>query len=273
MGRLGVCSWSLAAADASGLAQGMREAGVGGVQLALDPIRTGSLDQAAVADALAGIGAVILSGMMAMADEDYTSLESIRRTGGVGPDGTWTANLDAAEVNARIAANLGIPLVTFHAGHLPAMDAVRRALMLDRVRRIAAPFRGRGIRVGLETGQEDPDTLLGLLLDLADPGIGVNFDPANMILYGSGDPVEALDLLADHVLQLHIKDAQPPEVPGSWGREVPAGAGAVDWGALFDVVRSRGITGDLVIERESGTDRLADIRAAAALVRAFRPGL
>lgn len=273
MGRLGVCSWSLQAADAAGLAHGVRQAGVGGVQLALDPIRTGALDQAAVAESFAGIGAVILSGMMAMRGEDYGSLETIRRTGGVGPDATWADNLDAAEVNARIAADLGVPLVTFHAGHLPAADEDRRTLMLDRVRRIAAPFRGRGIRVGLETGQEDPDTLLGLLLDLADPGIGVNFDPANMILYGSGDPVEALDLLADHVLQLHIKDALPADVPGTWGTEVPAGTGAVDWGALFDVVRSRGITRDLVIERESGTDRLADIRTAAALVRAFRSGL
>lgn len=270
MGRLGVCSWSLGAEDAIGLAQQVREAGVGGVQLALDPIRIGTLAQAEVAVELARIGAVILSGMMAMAGEDYSTLESIRRTGGVGPDDTWERNLAAAEVNARITADLGLPLVTFHAGHLPGPADPGRPRILERIGRIAAPFLGRGIRVGLETGQEDPDTLLGVLLDLAQQRIGVNFDPGNMLLYGTGDPVEALDLLADHVLQLHIKDAVPATALGQWGTETPAGAGAVDWGALFDVVRGRGLKVDLVIERESGDRHLEDIRAAAAMVRAYQ---
>ena len=106
-------------------------------------------------------------------------------------------------------------------------------------------------------------------MDLDRDGVGVNYDPANLLLYGNGDPVEALDLLADFVVQIHIKDALPSATPGVRGQEVAVGAGAVDWGALFDVVRTRALEVDLLIEREAGATRMADIKAAAAMVRAY----
>ena len=268
--RLGVCSWSLQPESADQLGGLLREAGLGAVQLALDPLRTRAMGPVAVANALTAVRARILSGMMAMAGEDYSSLESIRATGGLVPDQHWLANLAAADANARLASDLGLPLVTFHAGFIPPDGAdPLRATVLDRVRRIAAPFLGRGVRVGLETGQEDADTLLGFLMDLDRDGVGVNYDPANMLLYGTGDPVEALDLLADFVVQVHIKDALPAATAGIWGQEVVAGAGAVDWGALFEVMRARGLDVDLLIEREAGATRMQDIKAAAALVRAY----
>lgn len=268
--RLGVCSWSLQPDSAEQLGARVREAGVGAVQLALDPLRTRTMGPVAVATALTAVRARILSGMMTMAGEDYTTLESIRATGGVLPDQHWLGNLAAADANARLASDLGLPLVTFHAGFIPpdATDPLR-AKVLDRVRRIAAPFLGRGVRVGLETGQEDADTLLGFLMDLDREGIGVNYDPANMLLYGAGDPVEAIDLLAEFVLQVHIKDALPPATAGVWGQEVAAGSGLVDWGALFEVMRTRGLDVDLLVEREAGAARMLDIKAAVALVRAY----
>ncbi len=268
--RLGVCSWSLQPEGADQLGALVREAGVGAVQLALDPLRTRAMAPVAVATALTGVGARILSGMVTMTGEDYTSLESIRATGGLVGDEYWLTNLRAAEANARLAADLGLPLVTFHAGFIPAdRGDPSRALLLDRMRRIVAPFLGRKVRVGLETGQEDADTIIGFLMDLDRDGVGVNYDPANMLLYGNGDPVEALDLLADFVVQIHIRDALPSATPGVWGQEVAVGAGAVDWGALFDVVRTRALEVDLLIEREAGATRMADIKAAAALVRAY----
>src|SRR5207244_3794505 len=102
----------------------------------------------------------ILSGMMAMKGEDYSTLESIRRTGGVRPDEHWPENLAAAAANARIASALGMRLVTFHAGFLPddRADPTRRA-MLDRLRAIADAFAQRDIAVALETGQETAGTL------------------------------------------------------------------------------------------------------------------
>ncbi|MGD9689306.1 MAG: sugar phosphate isomerase/epimerase family protein [Phycisphaerales bacterium] len=276
MSRVGVCSWSLQPASPTDLADKVRACGLDAVQLALDPLRTGQWSEADTARALKAAGITICSGMMAFRGEDYSTLESIRRTGGVRPDLDWPENLDAAEACARLAERLGLALVTFHAGFIPheAADPVR-GIMIDRLRHVVDAFSARGVRVALETGQESAQTLLDALAELDRPLVGANFDPANMILYAMGDPVASLRLLAraGRVAQVHIKDALPTRTPGTWGEETPAGAGAVDWPAFFRVLREHAHTPahplacDLVIERESGGTRLDDVRAAAALVR------
>src|SRR5690606_29446208 len=140
------------------------------------------------------------------------------------------------------------------------------ATILDRLRTVAGIFAAREIRLGLETGQETAPALLAALNDLNHPSVGINFDPANMILYAMGDPVEAITALAPRILQVHIKDATPTDTRGRWGTEVPAGSGAVDWPAFFAVIASHLPEVDLVIEREAGTQRIEDIRTAAAMV-------
>jgi sugar phosphate isomerase/epimerase len=180
------------------------------------------------------------------------------------PDATWPSNLAAAAELARIAEALGIPLVTFHAGFIPeAVSDPGRATALERIRALRDVFAAHGVRVALETGQETADTLSRVLLEL--DGVGVNFDPANMILYGKGDPIEALRRLLRRVEQVHIKDALPAEQPDCWGTEVVVGTGAVDWTAFTGVLRDRPV--DPVIEREAGSERVADVRTAAELMR------
>ena len=269
MTRLGVCSWSLQPRSAPHLAEGIHAAGLGAVQLALDPLRAGEMPVEQVLDAFTDPPIGVLSGMMAMAGEDYSSLGSIRQTGGLVPDDTWEENLAAARDNAALAGELGLELVSFHAGFIPHdTGSSTYGVMLERLRTIAGLFAGRGVRVALETGQETAAAMLDLLARLETPTVGVNFDPANMILYGAGDPVEALRQLRSRVLQVHIKDALPAARAGEWGTEVPAGEGAVDWGAFFAALRD-GPAVDLVIEREAGDRRVADVRLAVALVRAY----
>jgi L-ribulose-5-phosphate 3-epimerase len=264
--RLGVCSWSLQPRSITELIGRVQATGLTAVQLALDPVRTGVMPLDELQPAFERAGIAILSGMMAMAGEDYSTLESIRRTGGVAPDEAWAHNRAAALLNARLARALDIRLVTFHAGFLPheAGDP-RRAVMLDRVRDIVTIFADEGVAVALETGQETADTLLHALHEVG-AGVGVNFDPANMILYGMGDPVTALRRLAPWVRQLHIKDAIPSGTPGEWGVEVPVRTGAVDWTAFFTALAELPRQPDLVIEREAGTDRIADIRTAQRVI-------
>lgn len=219
--------------------------------------------------ALDGAGIRVISGMMAMAGEDYSTLESIRKTGGVRPDGTWDDNAAAARANARLARRLGIGLVTFHAGFIPERAGAARREMLRRLRTLADIFDDCGVRVGLETGQERAETLIEVLEELEAMGgaqVGVNFDPANMILYGMGDPVQALEALAPRVVQVHIKDAVATRKSGTWGKEVPAGDGDVDWSGFFRVFKVQGLNCDCVIEREAGEKRAADIAAAAKIV-------
>ncbi len=265
--KLGVCSWSLRPVSPGDLAARVRACGLASVQLGLDPIRRGEWELDATRATLADAGITVLSGMMGMKGEDYSTLDSIRRTGGVRPDETWPDNLDASRRIADIAAELGLTLVSFHAGFIPEdIHDPHRAVMLDRLRTIQSIFDERDVRIALETGQEPAHVVARLIDDLA-VDIGVNFDPANMILYGMGDPIDSLDLLAIHVTQIHIKDAIASAEPDTWGAERPVGEGEVDWDAFFGVIRERGLKVDLVIERESGKCRDEDVIQAARLVR------
>lgn len=264
--RLGVCSWSLEARSPRELVERVKAVGVKHVQLGLDAIRKGEWGEVETINTLRSAGIGVLSGMIGMAGEDYSTLETIKATGGVRPDATWKENLAAAKTNAALARRLGLSLVTFHAGFIPHEAGAERTRMIGRLREMADVFDGAGVRLAFETGQETADTLLEALDELDRPGVGVNFDPANMILYGMGDPIAALSKLAPRVVQVHIKDAVPSKTRGEWGSEVASGTGAVDWKAFFRVLRERGLGCDLLIEREAGTQRVKDAAKARQLV-------
>lgn len=285
IGRIAVCSWSLRATSGRELASLVRACGVSHVQLALDPLRQGGVvhgpdgeqagnwDLEETAAALRGAGITVVSGMMAAAGEDYTTLETIERTGGVRPTERWSANLAAAKENAQAAKRLGLKLVTFHAGYLPGSKSdPERRVLIDRINAIVDCFAAAGAEVALETGQETAETLIGVLEEINRPDLGVNFDPANMILYGKGEPIASMRALAPWIRQVHIKDAKPTRVPGTWGEEVAGGTGAVDWRAFVEIVRGlkdgagRARTIDLVIEREGGDQRVKDITGAREMV-------
>ena len=265
--KLGVCSWSLQPNSPEELAQKVGEIGVNAVQLHLDPLRTGDWGTEATVEALAGVGARVVSGMMGMEAEDYSTLESISMTGGVRPDEHWDPNVRASHGNAAIARELGVDRVSLHAGFLPHDPGdPERPKLIGRLRELDEAFQSAGIRLAFETGQEDAATLLAVLEELGSDNIGVNFDPANMILYAMGDPVESFERLAGHVMQVHIKDATKTLTPGTWGAEVPVGTGEVDWDGFFGVMSSKGLDVGMMIEREAGDDRVGDIQIARALV-------
>jgi sugar phosphate isomerase/epimerase len=138
--------------------------------------------------------------------------------------------------------------------------------MRGRLRTVADIFARKNIALGLETGQETAPALAAFLQELDRPNVGVNFDPANMILYDQGDPVAALRVLSPWLRQVHIKDARRTNMPGTWGTEVAAGSGEVEWPSLFAALRELNFGGNLVIEREAGEQRVADIITARELV-------
>ena len=267
MSRIAACSWSLRTESPDALADALQRCGLSAVQLALVPSVSEPATWGDAIGRLRARGIDVVSGMLATVGEDYSTLQSIERTGGIRPAETWARNSELANAVAAIAGDAGVPLVTFHAGFLPHDTShPERRVLVDRLRAIADIFAARGVRVAFETGQERADTLVEALADIAHPNVGVNFDPANMILYGMGDPVAAIRTLAAHVVQVHVKDAVPTAVPGTWGREVVAGTGAVDWPAFLAAVRALPRPVDLVIEREAGPTREADIQAAVALL-------
>src|SRR5205823_1104350 len=174
------------------------------------------------------------------------------RTGGIAPDATWEQNWRNIQSVAALANALGLKLVTFHAGFLPHRQTDHQfAKMLGRLAEVGEIFERADINVGLETGQETAPVLAKVLQKLDRPNVGVNFDPANMILYGKGDPIEALDVLGPWIIQVHLKDARQTTVPKTWGEEVRAGTGEVNWPAFFEKLQKLKFTGPIVIEREA----------------------
>jgi sugar phosphate isomerase/epimerase len=277
-----VCSWSLRPHSPADLVRQVRATGLSAVQLALDPVARGLWKEDETFRLMRNSGIRVVSAMLAPAGEDYSTLDTIRATGGVRPESTWPANLKAAHQIADICARHSIPLCTFHAGHVPAAEP-ERAGMLDRLARMCRAFLARGVDVAFETGQEAAADQARILADLRaligpDAGpingaatgsrIGLNFDPANIILYGVGDPLDALEALKADVRQVHVKDATRAQTPGSWGAEVPVGMGDVPWSIFLASVHAAHPGIALVIEREAGDDRVADVVRARSLIQA-----
>ena len=265
--RLAVCSWSLQPETPEALIAQLREIGLSRVQLALDPLRDNPDIWDKTPELFAAAGIEIASGMFGTIGEDYTTLETIRETGGVLPDQHWESNWKGIKKIAEIANDLSLKLVTFHAGFLPHEESDPNfKKLMNRIEQITELFFEKNIDLGFETGQETADTLKLFLEKLNRPSVGVNFDPANMILYAKGDPIESLITLSPFLKQCHIKDATTTKEPGTWGEEVTVGTGEVDWPAFFTSLESLGFEGDFCIEREAGNQRIIDIRTASEFV-------
>jgi sugar phosphate isomerase/epimerase len=180
------------------------------------------------------------------------------------------------EATSAVAVGPGEEVYDFYAGPLTiglvprATRAARIARVnatsdFAKVRQVAAYCRKNGQTFRCETGQETPITLLRTIRDVGLDNVGVNFDGANLILYGKADPVEALDVLGPLVMGVHAKDGLYPVDPKYLGRETPIGQGKVNFPRFIWRLKDIGYTGPITIEREiSGPKQLEDIRAAKA---------
>ncbi len=265
--RIGVCSWSLKPTRPTELVHMLHSLSINRVQLSMSPMVQDPGAWGGAIDELRTAGIEVVSGMFMPVGEDYSTLDTIRLTGGVVPDEHWDKNLTIATGVAGIAGREGINKVTFHAGFVPhdKTDPGHKNL-ISHLTTLADLFADADCKLLLETGQETADELLAFLDSINHPNLGINFDPANMILYGKGDPINAIRKLVGRVQSVHIKDAIAATTPGQWGAEVPAGHGQVDWGRFFEVLADAGYQGDLVIEREAGEDRPGDIALARGLI-------
>src|SRR5262249_5421564 len=138
------------------------------------------------------------------------------------------------------------------------------------VRRICDHAAANDQTFALETGQEAADVLLRFIDDAGRGNLKINFDPANMILYGTGDPVEALEKLAPHIVSVHAKDGDwaPSGTPGALGTERPLGEGAVGIARFVEALKRCGYNGTINVEREipDQRQRIEDIRRAIQLL-------
>ncbi len=191
--RLAVCSWSLQPACPEDLVEKLVSTGIRQIQLALAPFREAPKIWVYAEHLFRAHDIKIISGMIDCIGEDYSTLETIRQTGGIAPDALWHRNIENMHLAAMRAQTLGLQLVSFHAGFFPNDERdPAYAKMCQRLHEVASVFQKYGIVIGLETGQETAFELAQVLRQINHPNLGVNFDPANMILYDKGDPLAAL---------------------------------------------------------------------------------
>jgi sugar phosphate isomerase/epimerase len=217
---------------------------------------------AKIRDTLKRTGLQVPAGMVGFAGEDYSTIAAIRRTGGIVDPATFPKRLEVCRRWGEAMARLGMKHVTMHAGFLPEPHEPHYAAVCERLAAAADALHAPGMTVGLETGQESAQVLVKILQDLGRDWLSINFDPANFVLYGSDDPVSAAQALAGRVSMFHAKDGTPSDRPGEvWGEDVPLGQGKVDFETVLRTLEAGGFTGALIIEREAGTTRAADIAA------------
>jgi len=208
----------------------------------------------------------------AYAGESYADIPTVRRTVGFVPPATRSARELRTLAVSGFAAEIGAPAIATHIGFVPEDRSSEDYLAVrEMVRRVCDHAAGNGQNFALETGQEPAPALLEFLLSVNRANLKINFDPANMILYGTGDPIAALDILARYVVTVHCKDGDwpPKDSPGALGEEQPLGHGAVGMDRFIAKLKEIGYRGPLTIEREEqdSVRRARDIAMGAELLR------
>ncbi len=199
------------------------------------------------------------------------------KTIGIIPPGTRRERVAALKRASDLAKACGVRAVHTHCGFIPEnpnepLYAESVAVILE----VANYLRNNGQTFLMETGQETPITLLRAIQDVGLDNLGVNLDVANLILYGKGEPVGALDVIGAHVRGMHAKDGLYPKDPYGLGEETAIGKGRVRFPEVMIRLRQLGYTGPITIEREiSGPLQESDIAASKAyleglITRAWR---
>jgi sugar phosphate isomerase/epimerase len=246
-------------------------------------IRTGQLgvsggmplDDAAVSHwktALADAGFTVVTVVAAYEGEDYADIPTVLRTVGFIPTPTRAERERRTLAVSDFAARLGVGSIACHVGFVPedAADPDYVAVC-DLVRRICDHAASHGQTFALETGQERAEVLRHFIADVNRDNLRINFDPANLILYGTGEPIAALRELAPLVVSVHCKDGDwpPADRPGALGTERALGKGSVGIDRFVATLKELGFPGPLNVEREAENqdERLRDIGEGVQLLR------
>jgi sugar phosphate isomerase/epimerase len=263
---ISVCSWSFRK-SVDEIGSIMTALGLEHINLAIAPAL--GPDGDAYLDAVKRQGWTVTAGMMNFDHEDYTTLDTIKTTGGIAPDAQWPASASAFAKAARITASLGSKYIMMHVGFLDHTNESYARKFYERVRTLGDSALDAGVTLLMETGQESAEDLQRFVETLNHPGVLLNFDPANLILYNKDEPLPAVRRLAPWIRHIHIKDAIRTSTPGTWGSEVTWGEGQVNSYAFLCALRETGYKGAVAVEREAGDQRVKDIATAVRRLRAF----
>jgi sugar phosphate isomerase/epimerase len=217
----------------------------------------------------------VVTAFCAYTGESYADIPTVQRTVGFVPRETRAEREQRTFAVSDFAREVGIPSIATHIGFVPEDSSNSDYLVVrEMVRHVCDHARKNKQTFALETGQEGAETLRQFFIDVNRENLGINFDPANMILYGTGDPIDALSVLAQHVVSVHCKDGDwPPKgVAGALGEEKPLGQGSVGMDRFIQKLKSIHFKGPLNIEREvpDQAQRLRDIAMGVKLLEKLR---
>ena len=169
---------------------------------------------------------------------------------------------------AEIAHYMGITDVITHVGFIPEnCYTTEYHELVAALKYIARQLKERGQYLLFETGQETPVTLLRTIEDVGTGNLGINIDPANLLMYGKANPTDALDVFGKYVRGVHGKDGEYPTNGRHLGAEKPMGEGRVNFPVFIAKLKEIGYDGAITIEREiEGEEQIRDIINAKALL-------
>ena len=207
--------------------------------------------------------------------ESYADIPTVEQTVGLVPAETQAARLAEMKEISDFAKMLGCPVIALHLGFVTHDTKSAEYQQIVSVTKDLCDYAANnGQSLHLETGQETAEGLVKFIGDTGSSNLFVNFDPANMILYGTGEPIEALKMIGNRVRSVHFKDAKWAAAPGKeWGEEMPLGDGEVGIETYMTTLKEIGYDGPLTIEREIPQDpqrQKAEIGHAVNLINELK---
>ncbi len=186
------------------------------------------------------------------------------KTAGINSRKYGKKRIEYVKSAAAFAKNMGVDDILIHAGFIANNPFSREYKYMKKcLINLAEYCKSIGVNVILETGGESPVTLLRIIEDINLGNIYANLDTANLIMYGFGNPVDAVVTLNKHIKSMHIKDGVPPTTPNGLGKETPVGEGYVDFKKVFGELKKVGFSGPVIIEREiEGEKQSEDLQKA-----------
>ena len=272
---IGICSWCIDRHDViASIERAGRELGASVIQLGFftaDVIEEAdgeAIREAAEAARVSPIGTFI-----GFEDEDYSSIGRIAETGGYTPDDLYPTRLALTRKAAKLTAQVGSPSLSVHAATIPANPGSSvYTKLVDRLREVADAVGEHAVRLLMETGREPIDTLLEFIANVGRGNVGINFDPGNLVIYGTDDPVDAAARLAGFADIVHVKDARRSPRPGiDYGRAVPLGQGDVQIPRVLSKLLTHGFSGPILVETRPLQGDQHGLQGAIDYVRSMLP--